>query len=403
MPRRVSEDIPCDAEPRSNVAYLAPSERRATKAEQEAFDQPKGARYKANPMDWEKLSQRGSPPERDWIFDHWIGTGHVTLLSGGGGIGKSVLSLQMAVAAAKGLTFITKAPKPRNVLVWMGEDDEDEIWRRSVAICKKFDVPLNQLSGGVFVEPMASVECSLMEKIQGKIERTNMLTELRDQITDTKSELVILDNIGRLFGGNENDRHDVTAFIAALNYAAEPMKAAVLLLGHTSKIQGSEFSGSTAWENSARARLWFSDRPPDKTPEKGEDEEPPSDLRYLSKRKVNYTSRDLCIMKYSDGAYDVVEQPASGGLMSSLRNASSRRVVQTAFSKLTSLNIRPSDAVGAHDNYLPALIVKYKFAEGHSKAELADAMRSLIVDGVLKREQVGVYANRNPKFGLVLQ
>lgn len=394
--------MPQDHEMRSNISHLA-TERRATMAEQEAFERPSSSQYKASPLDWAKLQQRGAPPERDWIFDRWIGAGHVTLLSGGGGIGKSVLSLQLAVAAAKGITFITRVTRPRNVLVWMGEDDEDEIWRRSVAVCKKFDVQLNELTGSVYVEPMAAIECSLMEKIQGKIERTNMLTELRDQIVATRAELVILDNIGRLFGGNENDRHDVTAFIASLNWAAKPTQAAVLLLGHTSKMVGSEFSGSTAWENSARARLWFSDRPPDKPSEKEDEDEPPTDLRYLSKRKVNYTSRDLCILRYTDGAYDVQSQPEFGGLMSSLRSASSRRVVQSSFAKLVSLNLRPSDAAGAHDNYLPVLIIKYKFAEGHTKSELADAMRALMVDGILKREQVGFYANRNPKFGLVMQ
>lgn len=378
------------------------SERPATRAEKDAFDGRRS--WKPHPIDWETAFEKGRPPPRDWVIDHWLGIGHVTLLSGAGGLGKSMIAQQISTAASLGKDFIGQVRQPRNALAWMGEDDEREITERQFAICERFNVGVDAMRGKLFIESMTETDCTLVDTIHGSLMRTNMVENLRDQVGDYQAELVVLDNISCIFGGNENDRHHVKTLFSALAYATAPTKASVLLLGHIAKNRESEFSGSTAWENSARARLWFSDRPPDQKPDQVDDDGPADDLRYLSKRKVNYTARDLCIMQYSKGAYDVIGKPSGeAGLMSSLRHATCRRVVTSAFDRLIALNLQPSDASGAHDNYLPSLILKYKFAEGHTRAELADAMRALMVDGVLKRSQVGVYSNRNPKYGLTKQ
>ena len=54
----------------------------------------------------------------------------------------------------------------------------------------------------------------------GKLLQTAMREELQQQIADYLAEVVILDNAARLFGGKENERHQVTRCMAALNAAA---------------------------------------------------------------------------------------------------------------------------------------------------------------------------------------
>jgi hypothetical protein len=69
-------------------------------------------------------------PERQWIVGDRIPAKNVTLLSGEGSIGKSILSLQLAVAVVLGKDWLCSLPDLGPVIAVCCEDDEDEIWRR---------------------------------------------------------------------------------------------------------------------------------------------------------------------------------------------------------------------------------------------------------------------------------
>jgi RecA-family ATPase len=98
---------------------------------------------------------------------------------------------------------------------------------------------------------------------------------------DSDSVLVLLDTAADMFGGSENTRREVNTFIKTylgsivINYSAT-----VVLLAHPSLSglsSGSGLSGSTAWENSVRARSYLSR------------EEDSDDVRILSRKKSNYS------------------------------------------------------------------------------------------------------------------
>jgi hypothetical protein len=209
-------------------------------------------------------------------------------------------------------------------------------------------------------------------------------------------QVVVLDNVAQLYGANENDRHQVTAFINALA-SALPGRA-ILLLAHPGRAAGSEYSGSSAWENAARTRLYLGDRMPDEPVVAGE---PPEDgVRILSRRKANYSSRDFRRFTFQNGVL-VPDEPAAaeGGLVGHLRAERVQRVLLAAAQRLGSMGVRATDG-STSPSYLPRLVLEYKLAEGATKRELADAMRDAMLDGRLVREEVGKYANRAPMFGL---
>jgi hypothetical protein len=357
--------------------------------------------YAPSYLDFEALEEAGDPPPREWALEHWLGIGHVTLLAARGGMGKSIFSQQLATALCLKRDFVSTVTQPRRVLVWMGEDDDDELWRRQKAICAKFASPMSLLQDRLMLESMHDTDCCLMQSIQGLgLSRTYMLEVLREQIGDLKADVVILDNSAKLYQGSENDRAQVTAFITALNWAAAPTKAAVLLISHAAKPKDSEYAGSTAWENAVRSRWFLGDHLPDKEPNNDAEESPTPDLRYLCKRKVNYTSLDVAVLRYTDGAYDIVTSPAKSGMVAGIDRSRCRGVVLAAFAKLTAMNLQTSDVPSSGIHYLPAAIIKYGFAEGFPKGDLGQAMRDLMVDTILRREVVGQYANRMPKYGL---
>ena len=85
---------------------------------------------------------------------------------------------------------------------------------------------------------------------------------LREAMVSAGAEVLIVDGISDTYGGGENVRAEVRAFIAALLALIDPECGAVLLLGHVDKATANSgassngYSGSTAWHNSVRAR-WY--------------------------------------------------------------------------------------------------------------------------------------------------
>lgn len=235
-----------------------------------------------HPLQWDELALR-LPPRREWIIEGWIPAGQTTLLSGRGGVGKTAVAQHIATCVALGRSYIDTVLTPGPVLMWAGEDDETELWRRQLPICDWLDSSVLDLTSRLYLHSYADDDMSLAAPVFGVMQPTPLMRRLREQVGDLRPRLVVLDNVSRIFGGAEQDRHQVMTFCAWLRAACSP--AALLLLGHTAKPTESEYSGSTAWENAARARLLFGSRPPGATTDDGESED--ESVRYLSRRKLN--------------------------------------------------------------------------------------------------------------------
>jgi RecA-family ATPase len=69
-------------------------------------------------------------PERQWTVKDRIPRNNVTLLSGEGSIGKSILALQLSTAVVLGRDWLGALPEPGPALVVACEDDANELWRR---------------------------------------------------------------------------------------------------------------------------------------------------------------------------------------------------------------------------------------------------------------------------------
>jgi AAA domain len=352
-----------------------------------------------SPLNWEDLEAQ-VPPAREWVINHWLPAGHTTLLAGRGGIGKTLLAQHMATAVALGLDYIEPI-SARRVLMWAGEDDESELWRRQIAISTHFGKPLSALSERFALHSYAGSDITLMAPVFGQLQTTPMLEELRVQVADYRSEFVILDNIARLFGGSENDRHAVTTFCALVHGACAP--ATVLLLGHPAKAIGSEYSGSTAWEGAVRARLYLSDRPPDVEVEDEDGAQVDGQVRYLSRRKANYSPLDIRRFTLAEGGVlipDAAEPPArAAGIVS---GEFAKDIVRRAITKLAEQKVYGSLST-ASPEFLPKLAKQFNLLDRLTPGQFANLMRLMLLGGEITRVQVGKYSNRSPKMGLVLK
>jgi RecA-family ATPase len=188
----------------------------------------------------------------------WLPERTTTLLSANGGVGKSNLALQLAVALCTGSQWLGMDVTQSRVLVLSAEDEARTVHFRVANICADVGVDLGVLSGSLTVYDMTQQDCVLWR--EGVTERMQWLA---DTVQATRADVVIIDNASDVFASNENDRAEVRGFMRSLNLIAAGLNCAVLLLAHVDKASvrsgagadtDSTFSGSTAWNNSARSR-----------------------------------------------------------------------------------------------------------------------------------------------------
>lgn len=368
---------------------------------EEAPEEPPAPKILDKRISWATLATQ-TPPERSWAIKGWLGMGHVTLLAGPPGSGKTAFCQMLASGLAIGADVLDNVPQKRSVLFWAGEDDRDELWRRQTAIARWMNSRLHDFDERLVMLPLDQEDLTLVGSTRDGLVPTPRLLELREQIGDLKAEVVFIDSVARTFGGNENDRHEVTKFIAALQYAAAPTGAAICLIGHPAKGAGSEFSGSTAWEASVRARLYFGFQMPDR---KDDDEpvDPASPIRYVAKRKTNYSTRDWRQVKWADGVM-TVQAPEPGQTLT--RSARSKAALADEViylvRRLKTIGIEASHSTHA-TNYLPkAAKTAGLVTDTLTEREIRDGLAECLAKGRIKVGPIGFYANRTPKLGLVL-
>jgi hypothetical protein len=225
------------------------------------------------------------PVPRRWVVDGWIPQGEVTLIASGPGLGKSLLALQLACSTAIGAPWLGLETRQGSSLFVTCEDDDNEIDRRFFDIKDGFGSPLSAPFHPAMVSSRRHKENRLTQRGQhGVIGLGPYYPDLVGVLAATQPDVLILDTLADFFTGNENDRSEVNWFVKAVLgglIAASQNRLSVLVLGHTSRALGSEFSGSSAWEGAVRARL-FLERP---------DQGGPTE-RTLSRSKANYAGGD---------------------------------------------------------------------------------------------------------------
>jgi RecA-family ATPase len=322
-------------------------------------------------------------PGRDWaVLDRLIRRA-VSLLSGEGGVGKSILILQLACAHVLGRDWFGSLPELGPVLYLNAEDDERELHFRLEAIRAHLGVTFAAL-GDLHLVPLAGEDALL-----GVPDRTGIIrpTPLFDRLLRTadkiKPVLIALDTAADMFGGNENDRSQVRQFIGLLRRLAIAGNAAVLLASHPS-LSGinsdSGLSGSTGWHNSVRSRLFF------KAASEADDDAR-SDQRELVVRKNNYgPSGEVVRMVWRNGVFVPVATP------SSMEKAAAERKVENLFldllDRLTAQGQTFSHQSSSPGNYAPRRFAKLQ-ANGIGEAAFADAMQRLLDAGTIRVEAYG--------------
>lgn len=245
----------------------------------------------------------GEPPVRKWRIAGMIPDGEVTLLTGAGGVGKTLLAQQGGTAVAMGLPFLARETERCKTMLFLCEDSEDELNLRQRAICAALGIELADTSAWLRIASRKFMDnlLAVWQSNHGAMKRTAVWETLRSDAVAFGAKFLVVDTVADTFGGNENDRNQVRQFVqACLGKLAQEIGGAVLALGHPSKAGGAAggdgTSGSTAWHASVRSRLYLQHATKDGT----------GPFRRLENRKANYgASGDVFMLRWLRGAFEL--------------------------------------------------------------------------------------------------
>jgi len=331
------------------------------------------------------------PPPREWNVAGIIPSRTVTLISGDGGTGKSLLALQLAAATAAGEPWLGLETKKGPAVYLSAEDDRDEIHRRLCDIAAADGLDLGALDQLIIV-PLAGEDAVLAAPGArgGLIVPTPLWASFRSTARLAEPALIVLDTSADLFGGDENIRAQVRQFVGMLRGLAIETGAAVVLLSHPSvsgMSSGSGTSGSTAWSNSCRSRLYLT-RTKD---EAGIEIDP--DARTLTTMKANHTRTGGEIrLKWRDGVFVAQDEPELHGMQGMAAAARAERIF------LELLDAYNSDGRGVSPrpspNFAPAVFARDPRADGLTKKALTSAMNYLFQSAQIATEESGPSSRR---------
>jgi hypothetical protein len=193
----------------------------------------------------------------------------VALVGGHGGAGKSTVGLLVAVCIAAGRACLGQPTRRGRVLFYSAEDPGSLVRRRIGRICQVLGIDPAELAQHLLVLDATEPAPVLFTEQRSQGVRAGVLTPtyeaLAQYINANAIDVVVVDNASDAFDGDEINRASVRAFIRALALLVRPRNGAVLLLAHVDKNTSragksanvESYSGSTAWHNSVRSRMFL--------------------------------------------------------------------------------------------------------------------------------------------------
>ena len=311
-------------------------------------------------------------PPRKWAVRDRVPVDQVTLFSGEGGSGKSIVELQLCCAHALERDWFGSLPEPGPVIYQGCEDTKDELHRRLSSICTHYDVQFSQLrNGGLNIFTTVEADGLLgVPNRSGQIEPTRLYNRLLEAAKDIRPKHIGIDTSADVFGGSEIDRGQVRQFVSLLpKLAIAADGGSVVLLSHpslTGITSGTGLSGSTAWHNSVRSRFYLTSD---------------GDLRTIEFKKNQYGPLgERVVVRYDEGVF----KPDGG--QTDVELALISKLADDKFLELLDITAKQMRFFGAQKgpNYAPTRLAGLQQARGYTAKTLADAMERLLAGERLK-------------------
>jgi RecA-family ATPase len=305
----------------------------------------------------------------------------VTGFYGLGGEGKTTIGQQLATACAlSDAKWLGLPVRHCRSLLWFCEDDMEEMWRRQDDINRHYSCTFQDLSLMRWL-PRLGEDNVFMTFEQGAAHLTKVFASLLEYAQDFKPELIEMDTLADIFGGEESQRSQVRAFVqTALGKLARAVNAAVMALGHpsvTGSTTGTGSSGSTGWQGTFRSHLYLA------TPRSERGEETDHDARVLTRVKTNFARRgDTLELTWRNGGYIPVHEPMTG-TVGTIDKRNCNDVFMRLLHRLVGDGRHVTDKSRA-SNYAPRIFSTQPDRERFKEADFTMAMQRLFAAKQIK-------------------
>ena len=219
-----------------------------------------------------------------------------------------------------------------------------------------------------------------------------LFQQVHDAASNFGAQVVVLDALHDFFTGNENSRTHARQFVQLLTSLARDIDGAVLLCAHPSLYglqSGSGMSGSTAWNNAVRSRLYL------KYLSTGDDEDADLDQRVLETKKANYASRGSAIdLEWRQGVF--VPTSLAGNAVSSIKLGLADQAFLDCLDALERQKRKVSESKNS-STYAPKVMARMPERGNCRLRELERAMNRLFSTGKIINEEYGPPSKRSTR------
>ncbi len=331
------------------------------------------------------------PEAHGAVWGVYIPMGLVTVLSGHGGVGKSVLAMQLLACIGTGRPLFGIPTRRSRIAFFSAEDGADLLQQRLLWVCQGLGIEPAELDGWVHLLDATEGEPVLFHDVQVAGQRigttTGSYAELGRYLDRHDIEVLIVDNMSDAFDGNEIERAKVRAFMRSLPQLRSGRRMTVLLLAHVDKgtargeRSGSEaYSGSTAVHNSARSRIYLA-------------RERDGQLRLEHQKNNLGPLAQPLLLAWPDGQLPQLDQPVNGHVQALIDSALIRQLLRL-IGEFTQRGEFISTSVHSQDAASKLLAGEPGYPRDRKPAEVQALLRSAERDGLLQRQQ---YRNRDRK------
>ena len=183
-------------------------------------------------------------PWREWFLGRRFLKDTVTATVAPGGVGKSIIAIQEAIAlvtgrAITGLDVWESGP----VWVFNAEDPIEELQRRVAAVCLGFDVDVSQLRDKLFLNSGQDRTLIVAEERDGSVIAAPDVEALIEEVQRHGIKLVVVDPFVRMHRVSESDNGAMDYVVQQFQRVAWKTGCAIHLVHHTRKPPGGSSEG----------------------------------------------------------------------------------------------------------------------------------------------------------------
>jgi KaiC/GvpD/RAD55 family RecA-like ATPase len=179
-------------------------------------------------------------PPRDWVIKGLLLRRHLSVLVAPAGTGKSLISLQLAIAMVMGQSWGDWEPARKfKVLILNTEDDRAEMYRRIFAACEQMKVERTDLNGRLLLADLpGGMVMVRRDPATREIIETGFSDRVREICLAEEIDAVVVDPLIETHNLVENEQNDLKAAAVVLRELGRTAGVATLAIHHTPKGAG---------------------------------------------------------------------------------------------------------------------------------------------------------------------